>query len=64
MPEDERFRGTLRARAPDGGPHTLIVLRRAGRVWCVLAGAEKLSAVMTDDETEQLIDLLRKAMTI
>jgi hypothetical protein len=64
---DETFRATLRARTPAGEFATVIVTRqglgRAGRVWLTFEGAIKTTAVMTDPETEQLVELLGKAIT-
>lgn len=64
---DEVFRATLRTRTPEGVFATLIVTRqglgRAGRVWVTFDGAIKTTAVMNDPDTEQLIELLGKAMS-
>lgn len=63
--EEESFRGTLQARTVDGEPHTVIVMRRShgnqGRIWLTLNGALKTTAVMTDPEAVQLVELLTTA---
>lgn len=63
---DETFRGTLQARTPEGEFTTMIVMRRglghAGRVWLTFDGAIKTTVVMTNAETEQMGELLDKAM--
>jgi hypothetical protein len=62
---DETFRATIRGRTPEGEFSTVIVLRRglgqAGRVWLTFNGAIKTTVVMTDLETEQLMELLGDA---
>lgn len=62
---DETFRATMRGRTPEGEPTTLIVTRqglgRAGRTWLTFDGAITTTAVLTDQETERLIELLREA---
>jgi hypothetical protein len=62
---DETFRATIRGRTPEGDFSTVIVLRRglgqAGRVWLTFNGAIKTTVVMTDLETEQLMELLGDA---
>lgn len=58
---DETFRATLPGRTADGAENTLIVLRRAEQVWLVLLQSMHTSVVLTDDEVDQLIGLLRKA---
>ncbi|MGH4013859.1 MAG: hypothetical protein ACRDSL_07995 [Pseudonocardiaceae bacterium] len=64
---DEMFRATLRTRTPEGEFATLIVTRqglgRAGRTWVTFDGAIKTTAVMADPDTEQLVELLGKAMS-
>lgn len=61
----ETFRGTMRGRTPDGDPTTVIVTRRGlgrdGRAWLTFDGAIKTTVVMTDEETEQLVELLAAA---
>lgn len=63
---DESFRATLRAHTPSDEFATVIITRqglgRAGRVWLTFDGAIKTTAVMTDPETAQLVELLSKAM--
>lgn len=61
MVDGETFRGTLETHSPEGGRHTVIVLRRDGCVWLVLNGAWSQSSVMTGREAEHLIALLGKA---
>lgn len=62
---DESFRATLRTRTAEGDFATVIVTRqglgRAGRVWLTFDGAIKTTAVMTDPETEELVEMLGKA---
>lgn len=62
---EEVFRETMRARDLDGGPHTVIVIRRGlgskARVWLTLNGAWKTTIQMTDPEAAQLAELLSKA---
>lgn len=64
-PSDETYRGTLAGRTPDGSPATIIVTRqgrgRAGRVWLTFLGAIKTTQVMTDEETDRLVELLQAA---
>lgn len=63
---NESFRATLRAHTPSDEFATVIITRqgrgRAGRVWLTFNGAIKTTAVMTDPETAQLVELLSKAM--
>lgn len=63
--EDETYRRTLRTRTIDGGPHTVIVLRRGrgrdARVWLTLNGAWKTTLAMTDIEAAELAELLTEA---
>lgn len=62
---DELYRATLPTLTPDGEPATLIVTRQgrgsAGRVWITFSGAWVTTAVMTDQEAEQLERLFREA---
>jgi len=62
---DETYRATLPARIADGSDNTLIVTRqgrgRAGRVWLTLLHGMSTTVVLTDDEVDQLITLLRRA---
>lgn len=62
---DEVYRGTVRARTPEGAFATLIVTRqglgRAGRTWLTFDGAIKTTAVMDRADAAQLVDLLREA---
>lgn len=64
-PSKETFRGTLQGRTPDGDPATVIVTRQglgqAGRVWLTFLGAIKTTQVMTDDQADQLVELLHAA---
>lgn len=64
---DEMFRATLRIRTPEGEFATLIVTRqglgRAGRTWVTFDGAIKTTAVMSDQETGHLVELLAKTMS-
>lgn len=64
---EELFRATLRASTPLGELTTIIVTRqglgRVGRVWLTLDGAMKTTAVMTDSEAGQLVELLGKAIS-
>ena len=61
----ETFRGTMKGRTPEGYNATVIVLRRGeglnGRVWLTFNGAIKTTVVMTDPETEKLVELLGDA---
>lgn len=61
----ETFRGTMQGRTPEGYDSTVIVLRRGEglneRVWLVFDGAIKTTVVMTDPQTEELIELLGDA---
>jgi hypothetical protein len=56
--EKESFRKALPFRAPDGSGATLIVLRRGRTVWLTFSGAEKTTVVMSDPETDDLIETL------
>lgn len=64
-PSEETYRGTLEGHTPDGSRATMIVTRqglgRTGRVWLTFLGALKTTQVMTDDETNRLVALLRAA---
>jgi cation transport regulator ChaC len=60
-PSDETYRGTLKGRTPDGDPATLIVTRRAGRTWLTFLGAIKTTQVMTDDQADQLAEMIHAA---
>ena len=61
----ESFRATLPARIADGSDNTLIITRQgrglAGRVWLTLLHGMSTTVVLTDDETDRLIALLRRA---
>ena len=59
--EQERYRGTLTARSAENEPATVIVLRRRQQVWLTFDGAIRTTVAMTDEETTQLIALLRAA---
>lgn len=59
--ERESFRKALVLHAPDGSAATLLVLRRRTAVWITLSGAEKTSVVMSDAETDDLINTLGAA---
>jgi hypothetical protein len=59
--ERESFRKVLVFRDPDGSAATLLVLRRRRAVWVTFSGAEKTSVVMSDAETDELIDSLTAA---
>lgn len=58
---DETFRATLPARIADGTDNTLIITRQAGQVWLTLLHGMSTTVVLTDDETDRLIALLRRA---
>jgi hypothetical protein len=62
---DETFRETLPTCTPDGEPATLIITRQghgsAGRVWITFSGAWVTTAVLTDQEAEQFIQLVSDA---
>lgn len=61
----EAFRATLAGRTADGAQNTLIITRqsahRAGPVWLTLLQNMRTTVVLTDDEVDRLIGLLRKA---
>ena len=61
----EAFRATLAGRTADGAQNTLIITRqsahRAGPVWLTLLHGMSTTVVLTDDETDRLIALLRRA---
>lgn len=63
--DEETFRGTMLARDLDGGPHTVIVMRRGlgknARVWVTLNGSWKTTIQMTDSEAIKLAALLTEA---
>ncbi|MCA1702970.1 MAG: hypothetical protein LC808_06745 [Actinobacteria bacterium] len=63
--EEESYRGTLQARDVDGGPHTMIIMRRGhgrnARVWLTVNGAWKTTLQMTDTEAARLAELLTEA---
>lgn len=65
QPSEETYRGTLDGRTANGSRATIIVTRqglgRAGRVWLTFLGAIKTTQVMTDDETDRLVELLQAA---
>ncbi|MEJ7703913.1 MAG: hypothetical protein WKF47_09685, partial [Geodermatophilaceae bacterium] len=58
---DEAFRATLAGRTADGADNTLIVTCQAGQVWLTLLQNMSTTVVLTDDETDRLIALLRRA---
>ena len=58
---DETFRATLPARTADGADNTLIITRQAGQVWLTLLQNMSTTVVLTEDETDRLIALLRRA---
>ena len=61
----ETFRGMLPTCTPDGSPQHSIVTRQglgsAGRVWIRFSGAWVTTAVMTNDEAEQFVQLVSDA---
>ena len=57
----EAFRATLAGRTADGADNTLIITRQAGQVWLTLLQNMSTTVVLTDDETDRLIALLRRA---
>jgi hypothetical protein len=59
--EGESFRRALAFCGPDGSASTLLVLRRRRAVWLTFSGAEKTTVVMSDGETDELIDTLSAA---
>lgn len=64
-PSDETFRGTVQGRTPDGDFATVIVTRQglgqAGRVWVTFLGAIKTTQVLTDEQADQLAELIHAA---
>ena len=64
-PSQETYRGTLEGRTPDGDRATLIVTRQglgqAGRVWLTFLGALKATQVMTDEQADQLAEMIHAA---
>jgi biotin-(acetyl-CoA carboxylase) ligase len=62
---DEPYRATLPVLTPDGEPASIIVTRQGrgsqARVWVTFSGAWVTTAVMTDDEAEQLVQLVGEA---
>ena len=58
---DETFRATLPARTADGADNTLIITRQAGQVWLTLLQNMSTTVVLTEDEVDRLIALLRRA---
>ncbi len=58
---DEAFRATLAGRTADGADNTLIITRQAGQVWLTLLQNMSTTVVLTDEETDRLIALLRRA---
>ncbi len=64
-PSEETYRATLEGRTPDGDPATLIVTRQglgqAGRVWVTFLGAIKTTHVMTDEQADELVEMIRAA---
>ena len=57
----EAFRATLAARTADGADNTLIITRQAGQVWLTLLQNMSTTVVLTEDEVDRLIALLRRA---
>jgi len=61
----ETFRATLQGRTPEGELATMIVTRRGlgqtGRVWVTLLGAIKTTQVLTDEQADQLVELVHAA---
>jgi hypothetical protein len=66
--DEESYRGTLQVRDIDGGPHTVIVMRRGlgkkAQVWLTMNGAWKTSLQMTDPEAARLAELLTEAQRV
>jgi len=58
---DEAFRATLAGRTADGADNTLIITRQAGQVWLTLLQNMSTTVVLTEDEVDRLIALLRRA---
>ncbi len=63
--ERERYRSTIQLRNPEGEPATLIVLRRGrgrdGRVWITFDGAIKTTLTMHDQESDEVINMIKAA---
>jgi len=57
----EAFRATLAGRTADGADNTLIITRQAGQVWLTLLQNMSTTVVLTEDEVDRLIALLRRA---
>lgn len=61
----EIFRAVLPTSTPDGEPATIIVTRQGqgseGRVWLTFSGGWVTTAVMTNDDTGRLVELLDDA---
>ena len=60
--DEETFRGTVEGCTPDTDSATVIVTRRglgrSGRVWLTFNGSIRATLVMTDQQTEWLVELL------
>jgi hypothetical protein len=56
---DETYRTTMRVRTPEHGPATLIVTRQESRTWLTLDGSIRTTAVLTDQQLNELTSKLR-----
>lgn len=59
--ESQSDRRVLAFCSPEGRTATVIVMRRRGRVWLVLNGAEKTTLAMTDLQADQMVEAIRAA---
>lgn len=63
--EQERYRGTIQLRTPDGELATLIVLRRRrdhdSRTWLTFDGAIKTTVTMDDRESDEVMSMIKIA---
>jgi hypothetical protein len=56
---DETYRTTMRVQTPEHGPATLIVTRQGSRTWLTLDGSIRTTAVLTDQQLNELTSKLR-----
>ena len=59
--ERESYRKVIELRTPEGQPASVIIMRRASKVWVTFDGAIKTTVTLNDPQAGQLIDAVTVA---
>lgn len=59
--EDETYRAVVVGRTPDNADATMIITRRAGRVWITLAASIRCTIVLAGPLPAEVVTKLREA---